>query len=87
MQNTLNSQDLAQQTADDIVKNLKPKDSDEILDALKTHYEVLNKTQQMHIDFLSEFIKNLKNLQTKDKESLDNLKKQVLSHVLKSQTK
>lgn len=86
MQNTLNSQDLAQQTADDIVNNLKPS-NDEILDALKNHYEVLNRTQQMHIDFLSEFIKNLKNLQTKDKESLDNLKKQVLSHVLKSQTK
>jgi hypothetical protein len=87
MQDTLNSQDLAQQTADDIVNNLKTNSSDEILDALKTHYEVLNRTQQMHIDFLSEFIKNLKNLQTKDKESLDNLKKQVLSHVLKNQTK
>lgn len=87
MQNTLNSQKLAQQTADDVVNNLKTNSNDEILDALKMHYEVLNRTQQMHIEFLSEFIKNLKNLQNKDKESLDNLKKQVLSNMLKNQTK
>ncbi len=87
MQNTLNSQNLAQNTADDIVNNLKTNSNDEILDALKNHYEVLNRTQQIHIEFLSEFIKNLKNLQNKDKESLDNLKKQVLSHMLKNQTK
>ena len=87
MQNTLNSQNLAQNTADDIVNNLKTNSNDEILDALKNHYEVLNRTQQIHIEFLSEFIKNLKNLQNKDKESLDNLKKQVLSNMLKNQTK
>ncbi len=82
----LNPQDLAQKTADDIVKNLEPDTSAGVLDALQLHYEVLNKTQQMHIDFLSEFIKNLKTLQSKDKESLDGLKQQVLTHVLKNQT-
>jgi len=87
MQDTLNSQGLAQKTANDIIKNLEVDSNQSVLDALKMHYDVLNRTQQMHIDFLSEFIKNLKTLQTKDKESLDNLKKQVLSHVLKNQTK
>ena len=78
MQDILNPKDLAQKTADDIVKNLEPDSNDSVLYALQLHYDVLNRTQQMHIDFLSEFIKNLKNLQTKDKESLDALKQQVL---------
>ncbi len=82
----LSPQDLAQKTADDIVKNLEPKTSNAVLDALQLHYQVLNKTQQLHIDFLSEFIKNLKTLQNKDKESLDSLKQQVLTHVLQNQT-
>ena len=87
MQDTLSPKDLAQKTADDIVKNLESDSNDNVLHALQLHYDVLNRTQQMHIDFLAEFIKNLKNLQTKDKESLDALKQQVLSHILKSQTK
>ncbi len=87
MQDTLSPKDLAQKTADDIVKNLESDNDDNVLHALQLHYDVLNRTQQLHIDFLSEFIKNLKDLQTKDKESLDVLKQHVLSHVLKNQTK
>lgn len=82
MQNTLSPKDLAKKTTDDIVKSLKTDDTDSVLNALQTHYDVLNKSQELHIEFLSEFIKNLKNIQHKDKESLDNLKQQVLSHVL-----
>jgi hypothetical protein len=82
MQDILNPQDLAKKTTDDIIKSLKTDDTDDVLGALQMHYDVLNKTQELHIEFLSEFIKNLKNLQHKDKESLDNLKQQVLSHVL-----
>ncbi len=80
-------QNLAQQTADDIMTNLEKETPDDVMDALQRHYDVLNRTQQMHIDFLSEFIKNLKQLQNKDKESLDNLKQKVLRQVLQSQTK
>ncbi len=82
MQDILNPQDLAKKTTDDIIKNLKTDDTDDVLNALQTHYDILNKTQELHIEFLSEFIKNIKNLQHKDKESLDSLKQQVLSHVL-----
>jgi len=82
MQDILNPQDLAKKTTDDIIKNLKTDNTDDVLNALQMHYDILNKTQEMHIEYLSEFIKNLKNLQHKDKESLDNLKQQVLSHVL-----
>lgn len=82
----ISPKDLAQQTADDIVKNLKSDSNDVVLDALQRHYEVLSKTQQLHIDFLSDFIKNLKTLQNKDKESFDGLKQEVLSHVLKNKT-
>ncbi len=82
----LSPKDLAQKTADDIAKNLEPDKTAGVLDALQLHYEVLNKTQQMQIDFLSEFIKNLKTLQNKDKESLDKLKQQVLSQVLQNQS-
>jgi len=87
MQDILNSQDLAQKTADNIVSSLKSDSADDVLNALQLHYDVLNRTQQMHIEFLSGFIQNLKNLQQKDKESLDGLKQQVLSHVLQNQTK
>lgn len=80
-------QDLAQQTADDIMTNLEKETPDDVMDALQRHYDVLNRTQQMHIDFLSEFIANLKQLQNKDKESLDNLKQKVLRQVLQNQTK
>lgn len=82
MQDILNPQDLAKKTTDDIIKSLKTDATDDILGALQMHYDILNKTQELHIEFLSEFIKNLKTLQHKDKESLDNLKQQVLSHVL-----
>jgi hypothetical protein len=86
MQNTLSPKDLANKTSNDVINNLKSDTTEGILHTLQNHYDVLNKTQQMHIDFLSEFVKNLKTLQKKDMESLDNLKKQVLSHVLKNQS-
>jgi hypothetical protein len=87
MQNTLSPKDLANKTSDEVIANLKSdNNTDDVLRTLQNHYDVLNKTQQMHIDFLSEFVKNLKTLQKKDTESLDNLKKQVLSHVLKNQS-
>jgi hypothetical protein len=82
MQDILNPQDLAKKTTDDIVKNLKTDNTNDILNALQMHYDILNKTHELHIEYLSEFIKNLKNLQHKDRESLDRLKQQVLSHVL-----
>jgi hypothetical protein len=82
MQDILNPKDLAKKTTDDIIKNFKSDNTDDVLGALQMHYDILNKTQELHIEFLSEFIKNIKNLQHKDKESLDNLKQQVLSHVL-----
>ncbi len=83
MQDLLSPQDLAKKTTDDIIKNLKTDNTDGVLNALQNHYDILNKTQELHIKFLSEFINNLKNLQHKDKESLDKLKEQVLSHILK----
>lgn len=84
MQDILSPKDLAQKTSEDIIKNLKSDDTEDILSALQRHYDISNKTQELHIEYLSDFIKNLKTLQHKDKESLDNLKKQVLSHVLKN---
>lgn len=85
MQDTLNPQDLAQKTTREIMDSLKPNNTEDILAALQKHYDVLNKTQEMYIEFLTGFVDNLKHLQRKDKESLDDLKKQVLTHVLKNQ--
>ena len=82
MQNTLSATDLAKQTADQLMKVLEPKEADNILSSLQNHYDVLNRTQEMQIEFLTEFIKNLKNLQQQNKESLDFLKQRVLHHVL-----
>jgi len=84
MQTTLNPQDLAKKTTDEIIENLNTNTTDNLLDSLQNHYEVLNKTQEMQIEFLSEFIKNLKHLQQKNKDSLDFLKQRVLNHVLKN---
>lgn len=86
MQNTLSPKDLADKTSNDVMNNLKSDNAEDILSALQNHYDILNKTQQIQIDFITEFVKNLKTLQRKDAESLDNLKKQVLSHVLKNQS-
>ncbi len=77
-----NPQDLAQKTTDEIMKSLNANSTDNILDSLQNHYDVLNRTQELQIEFLSEFIKNLKHLQQKNKESLDFLKQRVLNHVL-----
>jgi hypothetical protein len=85
MQDTLNPQDLAQKTTQEIMDSLKPNNTEDILAALQKHYDVLNKTQEIYIEFLTGFVDNLKHLQRKDKESLDDLKKQVLTHVLKNQ--
>ena len=82
MQNTLSATDLAKQTTDQLMKELEPKEADNILSSLQNHYDVLNRTQEMQIEFLTEFIKNLKNLQQQNKESLDFLKQRVLHHVL-----
>ena len=87
MQNTLSPKDLAIRTTDDIMNDLKSDSTDTLLNSLEMHYDVLNRTQELHIEYLSELVKNLKVLQRKDKESLEMLKKQVLSHVLKSQSK
>lgn len=84
MQNTLSPQDLATKTTDDIIKKMDADTADNLLSSLQNHYDVLNKTQELQIEFLSEFIKNLKHLQNQNKESLDFLKQRVLSHVLKN---
>jgi len=84
MQNTLSPQDIATQTTDDIMKKMDTDTTDNLLNSLQNHYDVLNKTQELQIEFLSEFIKNLKHLQNQNKESLDFLKQRVLNHVLKN---
>ena len=87
MQTTLNPQDLAKKTTDEIMNNLDTEnDADSILNSLRSHYEVLNKTQELQIEFLSEFVKNIKHLHKKDKDSLDFLKQRVLTHVLKNKS-
>lgn len=85
MQNTtLDQQTLVQKTTDDLMKELENNSQDNILDSLQNHYNILNKTQELQIQFLTEFIKNLKHLQQQNKESLDFLKQRVLHHVLNS---
>ena len=83
MQDILSPQDLAKQTTDEIIESLESENSSDVLAAIQRHYDILNKTQGLQIEFLSEFIQNLKNLQQKDKASLDALKQQVISHILK----
>lgn len=53
-----------------------------VLNALQEHYETLQKNQELYINYLGEFIERIKTTQHQDKESLAQLKKQVLKHVL-----
>jgi hypothetical protein len=83
-------QTLAEETMQEIEKSLKVSASNEtdILDALQDHYTTLQKNQELYIEYLTEFIDRLKKTQHQDKESLAQLKKQVLKHVLsKEKTK
>ncbi|MFA7355326.1 MAG: hypothetical protein WCZ70_11975 [Sulfurimonadaceae bacterium] len=75
---------LAQNTLSEIEETLKQDALNEtnILDALQSHYATLQKNQELYIDYLTEFIDRLKKTQHQDKESLAQLKKQVLKHVL-----
>lgn len=84
MQTTINPKDLAKQAADQMMQDLSTNNDKNILDSLQNHYDVLNRTQELQIEFLTEFIKNLKHLQQQNKESLDFLKQRVLNHVLNS---
>ncbi len=74
---------LAEETADLIAKTIKQESNTEnMLAALQLHYETLHKSQEMYIDYLTDFVGKLKTAQQKDKESLSTLKKEVLRHVL-----
>jgi ornithine cyclodeaminase/alanine dehydrogenase-like protein (mu-crystallin family) len=53
-----------------------------ILDALQHHYDTLQKNQERYIAYITELVAQLKTTQHQDKESLAQLKKQVLKHVL-----
>lgn len=87
---TQTPQTLAQNTLREIEMSMTQDKLNEtnILDALQEHYTTLQKNQELYIDYLTEFIDRLKKTQHQDKESLAQLKKQVLKHVLgKEKTK
>ena len=86
---TLDPQTLAKQTLDEIEESIKKDTQDEenILEALQKHYTTLENNQELYINYLTEFIEKLKLTQHADKESLAQLKKQVLKHVLQSEKK
>ena len=84
---TLDPQALADQTLKEIEASFKKAESEEtnILDALQDHYTTLERNQRMYIDYLTEFIDKLKHAQHTDSESLAQLKKQVLKHILQNE--
>jgi hypothetical protein len=75
---------LAQNTLAEIESSFRRDELNEtnVLEALQEHYTTLQKNQQIYIDYLTEFIDKVKTTQHHDKESLSQLKKQVLKHVL-----
>lgn len=75
---------LAQNTLREVEESFKQDSINEtnVLNALQEHYTTLQKNQQLYIDYLTEFIDRIKKTQHQDKESLAQLKKQVLKHVL-----
>jgi hypothetical protein len=77
-------QTLAQNTLQEIEQTIMQDKMNEtnILEALENHYKTIQSNQELYIDYLTEFIDRLKKTQHQDKESLAQLKKQVLKHVL-----
>lgn len=86
---TFDPKKLAEQTLDEIEDSFKKTKEEEtdILTALQDHYTTLESNQQLYINYLSEFVEKLKTTQHQDKESLAQLKKQVLKHVLQAEKK
>lgn len=82
-QTNINPDDLAKEASQEIFATLKQEaETRGILSALQTHYDTLNKSQEMYIDYLTELVQKLKETQNQDKTSLSNLKKEVLRHIL-----
>ncbi|MES2985904.1 MAG: hypothetical protein V4686_02125 [Patescibacteria group bacterium] len=89
MTTTFDPQTLAKQTLDELENSFKKDTAVEtnILDALQEHYTTLESNQRLYVNYLTEFIEKLKTTQHADKESLAQLKKQVLKHVLQTEKK
>jgi hypothetical protein len=79
---------MAKKAAADIEQSLSTKnDTEGMLNALQSHYDSLHQNQKLYIEYLSELVEKLKEVQRGDKESFANLKKEVIKHVLDSEKK
>ncbi|MES2623455.1 MAG: hypothetical protein V4576_03540 [Patescibacteria group bacterium] len=85
-QTKFDPQALAKQTLTEIETSFKKQDEEtNILSALQDHYSTLERNQRLYIEYLTEFIDKLKHAQHTDTESLAQLKKQVLKHILQNE--
>ncbi len=85
---TIDPQKLAQKTVQQIKETVEEEQQTKgMLDALQGHYETLYKNQKLYIDYLTELVEKLKDVQKADKESFSALKKEVIKHVLDSEKK
>ena len=84
----LDPQTIAQQTVQQIKNTVEEEAQTKgMLDALQGHYETLYRNQKLYIDYLTELVDKLKDVQKADKESFSALKKEVIKHVLDSEKK
>lgn len=85
---TKTAQDLAKQAVEQIRETVDEEmQTKSMLDALQGHYETLYRNQKLYIDYLTELVDKLKDVQKADKESFSALKKEVIKHVLDSEKK
>jgi hypothetical protein len=85
---TFNPKKLAKQTIDEIQAGIQRREKgqeENILDALQDHYTTLERNQRMYIEYLTEFIEKMKQSQHKGTESLAQLKKEVLKHIIRNE--
>ena len=79
---------LAQKTASQIEASMNEEnESKGMLDALQAHYDIMYRNQKLYVDYLTELVDRLKEVQKGDKESFSALKKEVIKHVLDSEKK
>lgn len=79
---------LAQKTTSQIEEAVNEEnESKGMLDALQAHYDTMYRNQKLYVDYLTELVDRLKEVQKGDKESFSTLKKEVIKHVLDSEKK
>lgn len=82
-QTSFDPQLLAKQTAAEIMETIKKERGEQdMLTSLQLYSETLRKSQEMYSDYMAELSQKIKQTKLQNADSISNLKKEVLRHIL-----